>query len=315
MKKKKSGDHMAKYIELSADAPEKLCTVAKALSSPLRIEIIKLLYTNSYNVREIAEKLSLPASSAGLHVKTLEEAGLINTDQQPGERGSAKVCSRKGDLVTIRLHSLEDKTSKVKTISMPVGAFTDCEIYPTCGIGTEWDMIGNEDKPEMFYSPERADAQILWSSAGYVEYRFSNLVPEGKEIKRIMVSAEICSEAPNYREDWKSDITLWMNGIDCGTWTSPGDFGKRRGRLTPEWIKEGNTQYGLLVSWSIDGDACYVNDTKVGESALAGMEIENKPYITVRFGNKPDAKYVGGFNFFGRKAGDYAQDIVMTIEY
>ncbi|HIU75343.1 MAG TPA: helix-turn-helix domain-containing protein [Candidatus Pelethocola excrementipullorum] len=306
---------MAKYIELSADSPDKLCLVAKALSSPLRIDIIKLLYEQSCNVREIAEKLSIPASSAGLHVKVLEEAGLIITEQQPGERGSAKVCSRKGDLITIRLHSLDDKASNVKSFSMPVGAYMDCRIYPTCGIGSEFNLIGNEDKPEMFFLPERLEAQLLWTSAGYVEYRFPNIVPAGETVKRITISAEMCSEAPNYREDWKSDITVWINEVECGTWTSPGDYGNRRGRLTPDWVKEGNTQYGVLVNWSIEEDVNYVNGTKVSKSTLKNINLKDKPYITLRIGNKPDAKYVGGFNLFGKKAGDYAQDIVLTVEY
>lgn len=306
---------MAKYIELSADDPDELCKVAKALSAPLRIDIIKLLYEQSCNVKEIAEKLNIPASTAALHVKVLEETGLINTENQPGERGSAKVCSRRGDVVTIRLHGLENKTTDIRTFSMPVGAYTDCKIMPTCGIGSDTSIIGNEDKPRDFYLPGRMCAQILWTSAGYVEYRFPNIIPKGKKARRITVSAEMCSEAPNYREDWKSDITLWINGIECGTWTCPGDFGKRRGRLTPAWILEGNTQYGLLVSWNVEMEFNYVNGTKVGVGNLDEMNIESLPFITVRLGNKPDAKYIGGFNIFGEKAGDYPQDILLTVEY
>ncbi|MEI3204121.1 MAG: hypothetical protein V8S73_05705 [Lachnospiraceae bacterium] len=36
---------------------------------------------------------------------------------------------------------------------------------------------------------------------------------------------EICSEAPGYKEDWKSDLTLWVNDVEVGTWTCPGDLG------------------------------------------------------------------------------------------
>ena len=32
-------------------------------------------------------------------------------------------------------------------------------------------------------------------------------------------------------------------------------------------------------------------------------------------GNKPDAKYIGGFNLFGKEFGDYAQDIILNVEY
>ncbi len=37
--------------------------------------------------------------------------------------------------------------------------------------------------------------------------------------------------------------------------------------------------------------------------------------ILLRIGNKPDAKYVGGLNLFGRQFGDYSQDIIMNLVY
>lgn len=306
---------MSKYIDLSADNPEVLCRVAKALSSPTRISILKLLYEQSCNVNEIAEMLSIPPSSAGLHIRTMEEAGLIRCEQRPGERGSAKLCSRMGDLVTIRLYTPSANPCQVKTIDMPIGAFTDCDIHPTCGLGTYEHMIGNEDKLETFYLPERIHAQIIWTSAGYVEYRFPNPIPHGARAKKLTLSMEICSEAPNYRENWKSDITVWFNGAECGTYTSPGDFGKRRGRLTPAWIPQGATQYGILVSWSMEETANDINGTTVMGDSLSLAHIEDSPFITVRIGNKADARYVGGFNIFGDKCGDYDQGIRLTVEY
>ena len=32
-------------------------------------------------------------------------------------------------------------------------------------------------------------------------------------------------------------------------------------------------------------------------------------------GNKEDAQYIGGFNIFGEKYGDYPQNIIMNLEY
>jgi predicted transcriptional regulator len=43
------------------------------------------------------------------------------------------------------------------------------------------------------------------------------------------LSLEICSEAPLHHENWPSDITVWLNGVEIGAWTSPGDFGDVRG--------------------------------------------------------------------------------------
>ena len=62
---------------------------------------------------------------------------------------------------------------------------------------------------------------------------------------------EVCSEAPLYNLNWPSDMTVWINGVEIGTWTSPSDFGGERGQLTPEWWPLRNTQYGLLKVWHV----------------------------------------------------------------
>lgn len=306
---------MAKYVELSADNADELCRVAKALASETRIAIIKLLYSYSLNVNEISEKLQIPASSAAMHIRVLEEAGLISTKQCPGERGAMKLCSRKSDLVTIRLNDIPATAAEIATVSMPIGAYTDCHVLPTCGIGTLTGILGSEDCATGFYLPERMNAQIIWSAAGYMEYRFPDIVPAGKSAKQLSLSMEICSEAPYYREDWKSDITLWINGGACGTWTSPGDFGHRRGRHTPPWVNDGSTQFGLLTTWVVNESGCYINEQKVPGCTIGALNLKENVYVTVRVGNDPDAMYVGGFNLFGDKCGDYPQNMVMTVEY
>ncbi len=305
---------MAKYVELNSEDEERLCDVGKALSSPIRIQIIKELYKNSLNINEISECLKIPASSAALHVKVLEQAELIRTENQPGERGSMKLCSVKCDFITARLKPREKKPSLAHKISMPVGMFTDCDIYPTCGLATKTDFIGNEDIKEYFYMPERSEAQLLWSSAGYVEYTFPNDITDEIKISKISFTLEICSEAPNYREDWKSDLTVWINDVECGTWQCPGDFGERRGLLTPLWIESGSTQYGLLTTWEVNESGSYVNGQKTKGAFLSELNLAASPTIRFRVGNKSNAKYIGGFNIFGKLCGDYPQDIIMTIE-
>lgn len=51
---------MSKVLELHADNVDELCLVSNALASPTRIQILKLLYYNSYNVKEIASALAIP---------------------------------------------------------------------------------------------------------------------------------------------------------------------------------------------------------------------------------------------------------------
>lgn len=230
-------------------------------------------------------------------------------------RGSAKICGKITDQITIHLLGEAVSERQIRMVSMPIGEYTDCEIHPTCGLAGEQDFIGIQDDVTSFYLPERMDTQLLWTSAGYVEYRFPNLFQRGNIPKKLAVSAEICSEAPNFKEDWMSDITLWINGVECGTWSSPGDFGSRRGILTPAYIKHGSTQYGLLTTWSVDCECSMINEMYASDVKLKDLQLDSQSYISVRIGNKEDAKHRGGFNLFGSKAGDYPQDIVLMFEF
>lgn len=306
---------MANILELNLEDEERLCSLGAALSSPARIQILKLLYHNSFNVAEIADKLQIPASSAALYIRSLENAGLINTKLQPGSRGSMKICSRKNDQIIIKLTADDPNVSKVSSISMPIGCFTDCEVTPSCGLASEYSQIGFGDRPESFYLPERTSAQILWSAAGYIEYKFPYQLPHSAIPKRLILTAELCSETLNYKEDWISDITFWIDGKECATWRSPGDFGSRRGRLNPEWWGSGSTQYGKLITLEISENGCVINSSPASNVRLQDFHFSSSRPITLRIGNKPDAEYIGGFNIFGEKFGDYEQNIVMSFVY
>lgn len=306
---------MSKVLYLNAEDENTLYAAAKALASADRIKILKLLYYNSYNIGEIAEQLNIPPSTTALHIRILEQANLINTEQHPGSHGSMKLCSRKNDEINICLTGSYANNEQAYTFSMPIGAFTDCEISPTCGLVSVERSIAREDKPEDFFLAGRLNAQMLWSSSGFVEYRFSHSIEPHRAPRQLTLSFEACSEAPNYRENWKSDITVWINGVECGTWTSPGDFGARRGKLNPVWWPNGSTQYGFLVTMIITDTKTLINNRDASATRLCDLKLDKYPYVTLRIGNKPDAEFVGGFNLFGQKFGDYEQDINLSFIY
>ena len=307
--------YMAKLREFDINETDELCNLGKALSSPVRLEILGLLYDQSMIIGEIAKKLDIPASSAAFHLKLLEQAGLVRMEEQPGTRGSTKLCTIKVDHIAIDMVKKNTDIDEIFSAEMPVGAYSSCQVTPTCGLCGPAGVIGNEDAEYCFYYPERMDAGILWTASGFVEYKFANGVPKKRRAKSVSVSMEICSEAPGYREDWKSDITVWINGMDCGTWTCPGDFGGRRGRLTPSFWPNGSTQYGIQTIWAVRKDGTYMNEKKVSDVTVEQLCLWEKSYVSVKIGNKPDAKYVGGFNLFGKGFGDYNQDIILTVEY
>jgi len=306
---------LPKEIILGIHDRQKLYASTKALASESRLEIISLLNRGSYNINEIAERLDMPVSTAAMNVKMLEDADLIRTELQPGIRGSMKLCSRKIDVVHINLTTPENNLSNHFEINMPIGNYVDCKISPTCGLASEKSFIDTDDSPRGFYNPLRTEAQILWFGKGYVEYRFPNSILLHADPLSMEVSMEICSEAPNYRNNWPSDITLWINGTAVGTWKSPGDLGGRRGRLNPTWWPDASTQYGLLKTWKVNAEGSCIDEAHVSDVTIDQLHLKDNDYITVRVGIAEDAENIGGINLFGEKFGDCEQNILMRLDY
>lgn len=121
---------MSQSIQLNLDDAKKLSVLGKALSSEVRIELLRLLCTCSLNVNEIAERLNLPPSSAAMHVKVLEEAGLIRTELLPAVRGSMKVCHKAVDEIGLSLNTAIG-TEQLEIINMPIGSYVDYQVFPT----------------------------------------------------------------------------------------------------------------------------------------------------------------------------------------
>jgi predicted transcriptional regulator len=307
----------ARVLELLADDHnlQKLEAVTKALGSETRLEILRFLSAHTCTLLEIAEALDLPPSTATLHINVLEKAGLIETDLRPATRGLQKVCARVFDRVVIQLpaeHANEDTTVEV---SMPIGAYTDVNLIPTCGLAGELGIIGHLDDPSTFYEPDRIYAQLLWFRRGYVEYRFPNRLPPNVVLDDIEVSFEVCSEAPLHHADWPSDISVWIGNVEVGTWTSPADFGGERGVLTPAWWDSQNSQYGLLKLWRVTNTGSYVDGIQVSNVTLSHLTLKPSEPIPVRIGIREDTANVGGINLFGSKFGNYPQDIVLRQHF
>ena len=303
---------MGKRINLEEE--KELMALGKALSSEIRQKILGLLQEGPLCVNEIAEFLNIPASSAALHVRVLEEAELIRTELKPGIRGSMKLCIRQETSVVLDLQK-KSKEQREEVISMPVGNYVDYKITPTCGMVNEEEYIDGEDEPRCFYDPRRTTAKLVWFSSGYLEYRFPNAGMQKEPVKSLDFSAELCSETADYNLDCPSDITLWINGIEAGTWTCPSDFGGRRGKLNPDWWEDKNSQYGNLKNWHIDETGTYLDGLQVSGRGIEAYALAEGPYVSVRIGIKEDAEHVGGVNIFGNCFGDYPQDLVMRLKY
>jgi predicted transcriptional regulator len=308
---------IARVLELLADDHnlQDLEAVTKALGSETRLEILRFLSAHTCSVLEIAEALNLPPSTATLHINVLEKAGLIETNLRPATRGLQKVCARVYDRIVIKLPADTIREETAVEVSMPIGAFLDIKVIPTCGLLGELGIIGHLDDPGAFYEPERIHAQLLWFRRGYVEYRFPNHLPPNVLLDDIEVSFEVCSEAPLHHADWPSDITVWIGDVEIGTWTSPADFGGERGSLTPAWWDVQNSQYGLLKVWKVTKNGSYVDGIQISRVALSQLTLKPGEPISVRIGIKENASNVGGMNLFGSKFGNYPQDIVLRQHF
>lgn len=308
----KNGDGI---LSLRLDSRE-AAAIRKALAAEQRVRILELLSRNPMNVNEIAAALSISRPTASIHIRVLENAGLIETELAAKDRGSEKRCRIAFRKLVFETQVAQDAVREiVREVSMPVGMFTAVSVKQPCGMASETNLIGYNDNPESFLCADRARAQILWFSEGWVEYTFPTDLPPDAEVTAIEFVCELCSEVGGYNNCWPSDITVWMNGIEIGTWLSPGDFGGTRGRLNPDWWPDSNTQYGMLKSWIVDEHASMVDGVPAAGARLGDLKLTYQSPIVVRIGNKPDAAHVGGVNLFGRHFGNYPQDLILRIRH
>ena len=118
-----------------------------------------------------------------------------------------------------------------------------------------------------------------------------------------------------YRDPWKSDISVSLNGRLLGVWTSPCDCGGRRGKLTPAWWSELSTQFGFLKTWHVDAQGCFLDNKRISDVTLESLALWEDDFLSLRIEAAPDAANAGGLNLFGERFGDYAQPIVLRVGY
>lgn len=284
----------------------------KALASEPRIQMLDLLRKKTCNINEISEALKLPQSTVATHISILEDAGLLVTEAVKAKKGNQKLCKPAFKELLIQFPEENSDEKNFIEVEMPIGIFTDCQVTAPCGLCTSDKIIGFLDIPDSFLNPERMKAGLLWCGSGYFEYKFPNNTMYGqKKLQKLEISMELSSETPGTNANWPSDITVWVNKIEIGTWTSPGDFGDKRGKYTPEWWKLEGSQYGLLKNFYITNSGSYIDGVKISDVTIEDLHISEHHSIRVRVGVKEDAEHMGGMNIFGKGYGNYDQGIIL----
>lgn len=290
--------------------------VFKALSTPMRLKIMEMIYEDSnLSMNDLAEALGLTNGAISMHVSKLEEAGLVKIKVTSGKRGTMKLIRPRYDRLMIDLAPVKE-ARRCYTDDIRVGYYTNCNIAPTCGLSTSKEIIGSFDDPRVFSFPDRFNAGIIWFSSGYIEYNLPNHLQPGQTLSELHISFEISSECPDYNEDYPSDIYFSINGIPLGMWISPGDYGARKGYVSPPWWPELLNQYGLLKTLIINSEGCFIDgNNKISNTTIQDLNINYNSYITFRFEVPRDTANVGGCTLFGEDFGDHNQAIRIKTYY
>lgn len=288
----------------------------KSLASEVRVRILDLLNRNGgRNVNQIAEGLGLPQSTISANVQILVDAGLIQTKSQRARKGSQKVCYSTFSevLIAFKDRSRSQNDGPIE-VAMPLGLYTRCEVTAPCGLCSSEGVIGLLDVPDTFLDPDRMRAGLLWFTRGFVEYQFPNNATLAKAtVGALELAMELSSEVPGTSRDWPSDITVAINGQEIDTWTSPADYGDKRGKFTPDWWKLAGSQYGELRQWRVTSAGTFRDGEQVSNCTLADLELDRHRSIRMRVGVKEDARHPGGMNIFGNGFGNHSKDIVLRL--
>ncbi len=287
----------------------------KALGSEVRIEIVRiLLENNGMNMNELASRLNITNGALTSHIRKLEECGVVTVAGETTGHGNQKICSVHLDKILIELQD-QQKNENVYTTSIKVGLFSDYDVFPTCGLASGSQLIGEVDDTRYFSHPDRYNADILWFTKGYVEYVIPNFIPFSQKIDELCISAELSSEAPGINNIWPSDIYFYLNDVFLGIWTSPGDFGDVKGIFTPDWWFPNWNQYGLLKMLVINHHGTFIDGLQISGVSIDRFNLTSKSSVKFKMAVPDSAEHVGGLTIYGKSFGNYNQDIDVRISY
>ena len=296
---------------------EKISKIGYALSSLSRIKILQNILMHPKTLTDIAIELSLPISSVSKHVDILADANLLNIYYNSNLKGHKKYSTQVAKSYTVSLESkvLEVTEKPEYSVEMPIGLFSDCDIQAPCGLAGKKEPIGAFDSPNIFFTPQRIGAELLWFNCGFITYNFPTDPLRHHECSEISFSFEVCSETQYYNNNWPSDITVKINDIEIATFTSPADFGGRRGKYSPHYWSESSTQFGLLKKITVTSQGVFVdNKLERKDITFETLNLYSKNKVNFTIGVKEDAVHKGGINLFGKNFGDHNQSIIMTVK-
>lgn len=299
---------------MEIDVSLKSIHVFEALASDARISILEKLSEKDKNIKELSDELYMSSAMVSRHVQKLEQAELIKTYTAPAKFGIQKRCSLSIENLSVVFPRKIYSAFKIHRSSIRLGHYIDFEVHPTCGLATKDIIIGIPDDPRCFMDSQRMDADIIWFGQGHVEYKFPNIVSDTQTPEVLEMSLEMSSEFPGSNNTWPSDITFYINDTEVGTWTVPGNFSDVRGKLTPSWWPDNNSQYGLMKTLRINNTQTNIDGEKISGFNINDIDFDNH-FITLRLAVKNESENVGGLTLYGSSFGNHPQDICCSVYY
>ncbi len=284
--------------------------VYKALASPVRLTLIRLLSKRRLSVTELAQATGLSSTIIARHLHQLANANIIKLEPV----GHKKIARLRVDQINIHFPETIYERFNVYKTEVPVGQFTNYSVRPSCGMAGQNGYIGKVDNPSYFMDPRRMDAGMIWWNDGYVEYQLPNRLRKQDHLEMIDIVAELGSEFPFSNNNWPSDITVTVNGTELGFWTSPGDFSDVRGKYTPAWVPNNVNQYGLQKTFRITNHGTYLDGQPWSKVCLSDLKPEPDRFI-LRFEVKRTATHKGGCTIYGNGFGNYRTGLQMKLFY
>lgn len=309
--------NVEEVFNFSIDNVEKrqdLIKVCKALSHDLRLNILNQLLKKPSTITQLSKINNIDNSTLLFHLEILENAKLIFCRSKPSSKGKALVFYINFEFVQISVKTANEVIKNEEVQSIGVGNYSEGSFNKYMRIISNNDSIVLKDND--VYNPLRFTSDLISIDSGYVVYDFSNKICKNHKIESIEFSLEICSESPYYCNDWKSELSFYVNNVLILKYISPGDFGDKRGKLNPDWWDDKYSQYGRLINIKITNENILLNGEKIKQgNFLDNLKLNEGNNLSFKISSNDAEKYDGGFNIFGKNFGDYPQDIKMTIKY
>lgn len=303
-------------LEKEGDLPI-IAQICEALGNETRLKILKILQRAPHlqTLQSLSKELNIPKTTLLHHLNVMEKANIVAVTYKSNNKTTARFFGRDARSLFVNFYYNEEEAVKEEreTQELGIGQFVDFfgESFGFCTETDDYSFM-----VEKCFSPQRYGAQLIWTNRGIITYYFNNNTPRYHNVTELSLSLEICSEAPYFDNEQKSDITFWINGKEITTYVCQGDYGDRRGLLTPTWWGSHNTQYGKLVTLTVTNEGVFLNGAKThSKVTLKDLNLARGNKTVIQFGNKDTTEHPGGFNIFGKAFGDYPQNIKLTFKY